>query len=99
MRSFSRRVSVLTLLYTLHWTVLTISHSIGNRSKCVYRWRAWTIICKIPEAQREEVHLKASAAEALEGRRKEWGCRRRWKGDYMSLVRLLLFYSVYLCAK
>jgi hypothetical protein len=46
------------------------------------------IISKIPEAEREEVHLKSSAAEALDGRRTEWGCKRRWKGDYMSLVRL-----------
>jgi hypothetical protein len=50
------------------------------------------VISKIPEAEREEVHLKASTAEALDGRRKEWGCKRRWKGDYMSLVRLFLFY-------
>jgi hypothetical protein len=46
------------------------------------------IISKIPEAEREEVHLKASAAEALDGRRREWGCKRRWKGDYMSMVSL-----------
>ena len=53
-----------------------------------FRWRAWMIISKIPEAEREEVHLKASAAEALDGRRREWGCKRRWKGDYMSMVSL-----------
>ncbi len=49
------------------------------------------IISKIPEAEREEVHLKSSAAEALDGRRTEWGCKRRWKGDYMSLVRLFFY--------
>lgn len=54
------------------------------------------IISKIPQAERKEVHLKASAAEALDGRRREWGCRRRWKGDYMSLVSLFDSVSVVL---
>lgn len=34
--------------------------------------------------------MKASAAEALDGRRQEWACKRRWKGDYLSVVSVSL---------
>lgn len=47
------------------------------------RWRAKTILLKIPIRDRPEVELKAVAYGVLCKRRPDWGCNRKWIGNYL----------------
>ena len=44
------------------------------------------IIKRIPPEEQAGFHVKVYAAEALRGKRQEWGASRRWHGDYLRLV-------------
>lgn len=41
------------------------------------------ILKPIPVADRPMMQLKVFAADALKGRRKEWGFDRKWEGNYL----------------
>jgi len=57
-----------------------------NRLKSIHeRWRASVILSRIPKDQWNEMKQKVYAAEALRGRRSEWGFQRRWHNDYLAL--------------
>ena len=43
----------------------------------------------IPRDQWRSVELKVIAKAALNGKRKDYGLKRRWDGDYLSQVRML----------
>ncbi|NWX39717.1 MYO1G protein, partial [Steatornis caripensis] len=48
------------------------------------RWRARQMIKNIPPSEMGQIRAKVAAMEALEGLRKDWGCRRTWARDYLS---------------
>ncbi|CAI4229140.1 unnamed protein product [Auanema sp. JU1783] len=55
-----------------------------NKLKIVHgRWRAATILSRIPKHLRESLPQKIAAFEALNGKRDHWGYPRSWKGDYL----------------
>ncbi|XP_069715243.1 unconventional myosin-Ig isoform X2 [Phaenicophaeus curvirostris] len=49
------------------------------------RWRARQILKNIPPSEVGQIRAKVAAMEVLEGLRKDWGCRRAWMRDYLSL--------------
>ncbi|XP_048579612.1 unconventional myosin-Id [Nematostella vectensis] len=54
--------------------------------KAIYgRWWALKVINRIPEEDKPELALKSAAYNCLDGRRKHWGLRTRWMGDYLAL--------------
>lgn len=40
----------------------------------------------VPKEQWPEVRIKSATIEGLNGRKKQYGLRRRWLGDYLRLV-------------
>ncbi|KIH54843.1 hypothetical protein ANCDUO_15008, partial [Ancylostoma duodenale] len=48
------------------------------------RWRAATILARMPEHLRESLPEKLAAFVALNGKRERWGYSRSWKGDYLA---------------
>ncbi|XP_048478369.1 unconventional myosin-Id isoform X2 [Plutella xylostella] len=60
----------------------------GARVACLppayRRWRAYLTLKPIPRDQWPQLKMKICAASALKGRRREWGARRQWLGDYLA---------------
>ena len=54
------------------------------------RWRGGMILAVVPKSDWPQVRNKCAAMDSLAGRRKEWGCRRNWYGNYLSLVSVLV---------
>ncbi|XP_071495589.1 unconventional myosin-Id-like [Diadema antillarum] len=48
------------------------------------RWVAAKILRNVPREDWPEVRLKSASQGALNGRRPNWGHRRKWKGDYLA---------------
>ncbi|XP_062423614.1 unconventional myosin-Ig [Rhea pennata] len=48
------------------------------------RWRARQIVKNIPPSDAAQIRAKVAAMGALQGLRKDWGCRRSWARDYLS---------------
>lgn len=48
-------------------------------------WRANMILKKIPREDWPQLRNKIAAAEALKGRRPEWGYSRKWEGNYLAM--------------
>ena len=44
------------------------------------------ILKKIPASERPVMRLKILAADALQGKRKEWGFGNSWAGNYLAMV-------------
>lgn len=44
------------------------------------------ILKPIKIEDRPNLQLKVLSADALKGRRKDWGVGRKWEGDYLSKV-------------
>jgi len=61
-----------------------LSSFVQTLMKVHERWRAYMILRKIPVEERPSMHLKVYAADALKGRRREWGFTRKWEGNYLS---------------
>lgn len=59
---------------------------IRTLQKIQNRWRAYMILKPIPEAERPSLQIKIYAADALKGRRQDWGSRRIWEGNYLTNV-------------
>uniref|UniRef100_A0ABM5GMD2 Unconventional myosin-Ig isoform X1 n=1 Tax=Pogona vitticeps TaxID=103695 RepID=A0ABM5GMD2_9SAUR len=51
------------------------------------RWRAQLIVKNIPPSEMDQIQAKVAALSALQGLRKEWGCRRPWERNYLLSVR------------
>lgn len=51
------------------------------------RWRAYMILKPVSAAERPGLQLKIYAADALKGRRKDWGSMQKWEGNYLANVR------------
>jgi len=49
----------------------------------INRWRAHMILKPIPSDERPILKLKVLAADALKGRRKDWGSGRKWEANYI----------------
>ncbi|CAD6190262.1 unnamed protein product, partial [Caenorhabditis auriculariae] len=57
-----------------------------NRLRIMHqRWRAATILSRMPAHLRAALPQKIAAFEVLNGKRANWGYPRQWKGDYLSL--------------
>lgn len=63
-----------------------LSGVIGDFQKIFSRWRACVILKKIPRDEWQQLRIKICAAEALKGRRSEWGYSRKWEGNYLSMA-------------
>lgn len=48
------------------------------------RWRAYMILKPVTAAERPGLQLKIYAADALKGRRKDWGSMQKWEGNYLA---------------
>ena len=53
------------------------------------------ILKHISEAERPSLKLKIYTADALKGKRKEWGSSRKWEGNYLVNVSQLTNSTVY----
>ncbi|KAG1662253.1 Myosin-IA [Nymphon striatum] len=49
------------------------------------RWRAWMALRKIPRNEWGQMQLKVLAADALQGKRHNWGYQRKWEGNYLAM--------------
>ncbi|GAB6033416.1 Unconventional myosin-Ia [Chamberlinius hualienensis] len=63
-----------------------LSGVIGDFQRIFNQWRACMILKKIPRDEWPQLRIKITAAEALKGRRIEWGYSRKWEGNYLSLT-------------
>lgn len=43
------------------------------------------VLRKVPAEEWPQLLLKVTAADAINGRRQDWGIKRKWEGDYLSL--------------
>lgn len=59
-------------------------------AKCVVRWRAYRLLKPYPPAERAALRLKVCAGTILIKHRREWGCGRKWQGNYLIDVRIFL---------
>lgn len=50
------------------------------------RWRARQLVKNIPPSDMAQIKAKVAAMGALQELRPDWGCRRAWARDYLSLV-------------
>ncbi|XP_074658993.1 unconventional myosin-Id-like [Tubulanus polymorphus] len=50
------------------------------------RWRAHMVLSKIPRDERPMLQLKVLAADALNNKRRAWGFKRKWEGNYLAKV-------------
>lgn len=57
-----------------------------SKNTNVLRWRAYMILHQIPKDEWPSMHMKILAAEALKGRRRDWGVNRKWEGHYLTVV-------------
>ena len=48
------------------------------------RWRAFKILSKYPRDEWPQMWLKLTTMEVLQGKRRDWGLNRRWRGDYLN---------------
>ncbi|CAH1788197.1 unnamed protein product [Owenia fusiformis] len=48
------------------------------------RWIYNMILKNVPVDERPGLRLKICATEALKGRRREWGIKRKWQGNYLA---------------
>ena len=57
-----------------------------HNSHTLVRWRGGMMLKSVPKEQWPEVRIKSATIEGLNGRKKQYGLRRRWLGDYLRLV-------------
>ncbi|CAB3403677.1 unnamed protein product [Caenorhabditis bovis] len=50
------------------------------------RWRAATILARIPALLKASLPQKIAAAEVFNGKKDNWGYNRFWKGDYLAMA-------------
>lgn len=50
------------------------------------RWRAATILARMPPHLRASLPQKIAAFEVLNNKKENWGYTRMWRGDYLSQV-------------
>ena len=50
------------------------------------------VLQKIPRDKWPELQLKVIAADALKGRRQNWGYHRKWEGNYLASVSCCYIY-------
>ncbi|KAF0301962.1 Myosin-IA [Amphibalanus amphitrite] len=60
--------------------------AVGHLQAIHLRWWAFMVLSRIPADERPQMRLKVTAADALQGRRPEWGAGRRWQGNYLASV-------------
>ncbi|XP_037090493.1 unconventional myosin ID-like [Pollicipes pollicipes] len=60
--------------------------AVGSLRAIHRRWWALMVLSRIPADERPQMRLKVTTADALQGRRPEWGAGRRWEGNYLASV-------------
>ena len=54
------------------------------------------VLKPIPLAERPVFRLKVYSADSLLGKRKSWGQKRKWTGNYIfNVSRIIVFYNYY----
>ena len=50
------------------------------------------ILRNVPREEWPSLQLKCTAHDVLKGQRPDWGMRRKWEGNYLAMVRVILSY-------
>jgi myosin-1 len=61
-----------------------LAKSVENLKKIHRRWRAYHMLKPYSEAERAVLRLKVYAFDNLNGKRRQWGCSRKWLGNYLA---------------
>ncbi|XP_034286414.1 unconventional myosin-Ig isoform X1 [Pantherophis guttatus] len=73
---------------TVEWpeppAVLTQFQEISKLIFC--RWRARQLVTNIPPSEMGQIKAKVAAFDVLQDRRKNWGCCRNWRQNYLVLA-------------
>ncbi|XP_058038762.1 unconventional myosin-Ig [Ahaetulla prasina] len=51
-----------------------------------YRWRARQLVTNIPPSEMGQIKAKVAAFDVLQDQRKNWGCCRNWRQNYLVLA-------------
>ncbi|XP_074596789.1 unconventional myosin ID [Brevipalpus obovatus] len=74
-----------SILWPAPPNLLKNSETISSLRKFYNLWKASKIIEVIPVEERPQMQLKVIAADALRGRKTDWGHDHRWEGNYLGM--------------